>query len=249
MWRILSRLFFRQSGKQARTPHHFVCYILALLSETLIMPTSTCQHCYAHFESRRSTAKYCSDRCRLAAHRGAARPLASVWLRKAAVTIAQDVFAPAGIEIDGGSFDVSFGYPIKMQRQSTRDGQVHYVGGVAIGTDAIVIPPQGDSLRVLDILVHEMTHITTPGDGHGRRFQSVADAVGLMPPYTATTAGPGLVVKLKNILVRLGAPPMPFDGRPSTRPAFQEKSDGTFVAVEIKEPWHPPRRTKSGKNN
>ncbi|HRP94906.1 MAG TPA: hypothetical protein PL143_01520 [Rhodocyclaceae bacterium] len=206
------------------------------------MQTVTCTHCGAKFEAIRSTAKFCSDRCRIGAHRGERRPLASVWLRKAAIELAAEVFAPAGVTIDAGAFDVSFGYPIKMQRATIRKGELQYVGGSAIGTTAIVITPQGDPLRVLDILVHEMIHTATPGAGHRGPFQRIANAVGLLPPYSATTASTELATKLKDIIRRLGSPPLPFDAGP--KPGWIEQPDGSFVATKIPEPWLPPRRGK-----
>lgn len=170
--------------------------------------------------------------------------MASVWLRRAAVEIARAVFAPVGVDLKIEQVDISFGYPIKMQRVSYRDGVRQFVGGVAIGTSAIVIPPQRDPVFVLGALAHEMIHIAVPEDAnHGRRFQRISDAIGLVPPYASTTPSDELKATLMAIVVRLGPMPTPFDATPATRRAFVERSDGSFVIPDLPEPWAPPRKT------
>lgn len=205
------------------------------------MQDQTCLHCGARFMAQRSTAKYCSDRCRIGAHRGEPRPLASVWLRKAAIRLAADVFKTAGVAVDPGSFDVSFGYPLAMQRTRTIGGRTHYIGGLAIGTSAIVIPPQPDPIKILSILAHEMVHIVAPGDGHRAPFQRIAGAIGLLPPWITTPAGPELIERIKQIAVDLGPMPTPADFRPPV-PMFSENADGAFSSVEGATDWTPPAK-------
>lgn len=207
------------------------------------MLTVVCAHCGAYFQSQRSTAKFCSNRCRIGAHRGASRPMGSTWLRRAAVEIEKNILRPAGAGINAGSFDVSFGFPARMQRASYAGGKMSFIGGVTLGTKAIVIPPQANPLRIMEILVHEMIHIAAPGDGHGKVFQRISKAVGLLPPYTATTASPELNEKLKDIVLCLGPMPTPFDSIPSAVRGWIELPDGSFVANELPEEWAPPRHS------
>jgi hypothetical protein len=213
------------------------------------MHSKTCHHCGANFEAMRSTARFCSDKCRIGAHRGDSRPMGSIWLRRAATEIAVDIFHPVGVSIHAGLFDVSFGYPIAMQRVSYKGGMRVFIGGVTIGTSAIVIPPQPDTLFVLSVLVHEMVHIATPQDNgrgkHGKLFQKMADAVGLLPPYPATTASEGLNDKLKTIVLRLGPMPTPFDSRPTKIRQYIEQPDGRFLRDEFTVAWAPPRKVFS----
>lgn len=201
-----------------------------------------CDHCGARFEAKRSTARYCSDRCRVGAHRGEPRPLGSRWLRKAAEAIGNEVFAPAGVAIDPRRFDVSFGHPMGAQKA----GRSGYVGGVTIGEAAIVIFPQhGSPLAALEVLVHEMVHIAV-GLEHDHRapFQKAAAAVGLEPPWTATTAGPRLSEQLKRIAAETGPMPVAFDTA-SHYGKLVETSGGSFiVASDLIPKWYPPRKAR-----
>lgn len=54
--------------------------------------------------------------------------------------------------------------------------------------------------RVLDVLLHEMIHAATPGEGHRGRFRILAKRVGLAGRMTATVAGPELKQRLEKLL-------------------------------------------------
>jgi hypothetical protein len=54
--------------------------------------------------------------------------------------------------------------------------------------------------RVLDVLLHEMIHAATPGDGHKGLFPKLAKRCGLAGKMTATTAGPALKEQLDKFL-------------------------------------------------
>lgn len=54
-----------------------------------------------------------------------------------------------------------------------------------------ICPTQGDDLRVLDILLHELIHCATPGEKHGGDFKRIAKALGLCGKMTATYAEEG----------------------------------------------------------
>jgi len=65
-----------------------------------------------------------------------------------------------------------------------------------------------DPTRVLDVLLHEMVHAATPGDGHRGGFPKLARRVGLTGKMTATVAGPQLKKKLDHFISDV-LPPMP----------------------------------------
>jgi hypothetical protein len=203
------------------------------------MTTMVCQHCHARFEALRSTARFCSDRCRIGAHRGESRPLASVWLRRASVALAEHVFRPAGVEVDPRKFDVSFGYPVSIQRKL----KTGFRGGCTIGSSAIVIFPfDGGPLRVLAVLAHEVVHVAVGvAHRHGKPFQEAARAIGLLPPWPSTTAGPRLAAQLQEIATALGPMPAPFLTE-APRSGFVEQPDGTFKRRQDNPSWFPPRK-------
>lgn len=76
-------------------------------------------------------------------------------------------------------------------------------------TNAIFITPhENDSLRILDVLTHELIHAYDDNEsGHRGRFALLARAVGLTGKLTATTAGPELKQKLEDIIDALGEIP------------------------------------------
>lgn len=196
---------------------------------------ATCKHCGAAFQAQRKTAKFCSDRCRIGAHRREPRPMASAWLRKAARALARDVFAPCGIEIDPGQFDVSLGFPVRGARNQ--------VAGATVGDAFIVITPSPDPVFVLETLAHEMVHIVALGDGHGREFRRIAAAAGLLPPWRATRANPALAEKLRAIVMDLGPMPVPAIPAKPAQAAFIADGQGGFIpnpAAAL--PWVPERR-------
>tara|TARA_R110000787_G_scaffold200016_1_gene311074 strand:+ start:206 stop:829 length:624 start_codon:yes stop_codon:yes gene_type:complete len=79
----------------------------------------------------------------------------------------------------------------------------------AKGVNEIFISPvRADSLRVADVLVHELCHaIDDCQDGHGSKFRSIATGVGLTGKMTATVASPELEEKLKAIIADIGEYP------------------------------------------
>ena len=79
----------------------------------------------------------------------------------------------------------------------------------ATGVNEIFISPvRADSLRVADVLVHELCHaIDDCQDGHGAKFRSIATGVGLTGKMTATVASPELEAKLKEIIADIGEYP------------------------------------------
>lgn len=85
-------------------------------------------------------------------------------------------------------------------------GQAFYASHCADGSHAVFVSPIiADASRALDILLHELVHTALePGVMHKAPFARLAGSLGLVKPWTATTASPELVERLKPILAKLG---------------------------------------------
>lgn len=71
-----------------------------------------------------------------------------------------------------------------------------------------ISPSLVDSTRVLDVLLHEVGHdIVGCEHGHKKPFADFCKAVGLLKPWTATTASPELQARLERMVQRLGPYP------------------------------------------
>lgn len=71
-----------------------------------------------------------------------------------------------------------------------------------------ISPSLVDSTRVLDVLLHEIGHdIVGCEHGHKKPFADFCKAVGLLKPWTATTASPELQAKLDKMVAKLGPYP------------------------------------------
>jgi hypothetical protein len=70
--------------------------------------------------------------------------------------------------------------------------------------EILISPTLADSSRVLDVLVHELCHASTLGDGHGKKFGKIARLMKLEGKLTATTGGDAFKQDMANILQGLG---------------------------------------------
>lgn len=125
------------------------------------------------------------------------------WLAAAAaLLLAKDVFAS---EVVPTNIKYSCSWPGGGSR-TKRIGECWSPSVSAGGTTEIFISPiMYDTLRVLDILTHEMVHaIVGTEAGHRGAFKRLAVASGLEGKMTATTAGPELVKKLEVVAAELG---------------------------------------------
>ena len=87
-------------------------------------------------------------------------------------------------------------------------GQYWHASACMDAVPQVFISPVIDNpVRALDVLVHELVHACTPGDGHKKSFKRLALALGLTGKMTATVAGPELESSLKGLVERLGAYP------------------------------------------
>ena len=104
----------------------------------------------------------------------------------------------------------SCGFPSKsaLASKNRRVGECWSTRASADSHAEIFISPTiSDSMRVLDILAHELVHACHPNDGHGAKFGKTARAIGLEGKLTATTAGEAFKRWASPVLARLGAYP------------------------------------------
>lgn len=96
-----------------------------------------------------------------------------------------------------------------------------------------VCPTQGEPIRVLDILLHEMIHAAVGvEEGHKGRFKTVAKGLGLAGKMTATIAEPGteLYTNLEMLAQKLG----PYPHSALRPPAKKGKGKGGSGWVRLK---------------
>jgi hypothetical protein len=71
-----------------------------------------------------------------------------------------------------------------------------------------ISPVIDDSLRVLDVLLHEICHaVVGVKEGHNKVFKRCAQAVGLTGKMTQTVASPELTTRLQSIVKDIGEYP------------------------------------------
>ena len=96
-----------------------------------------------------------------------------------------------------------------------------------------ICPTQGEDLRVLDILLHELIHCATPGEKHGGDFKRIAKAIGLTGKMTATVVEEGSYLhdRLKGLSQSLG----PYPHSP-LKPVYKEKKPSKRQQVRLYSP-------------
>ena len=104
---------------------------------------------------------------------------------------------------------VSMGFPKGYRGRGRALGQCWDGCLASDGRPAIFISPTlAVPVRILDVLLHELVHAAVGSEhGHRGRFVTVARAVGLVGPPTATTAGADLKERLNAVAESLG--PLP----------------------------------------
>lgn len=128
------------------------------------------------------------------------------WLTQAGAETAQLLSDRAGVKVP--SLYVSVGFPRGSRGKRRAVGQC-WPGTLSADKrpHVFVCPSQNDAVTVLGILVHEQIHAVFPDAGHKGEFVKAARAVGLQKPWTATTVGEDLTLRLNDIVGRLGAYP------------------------------------------
>lgn len=131
------------------------------------------------------------------------------WLRAAYALIRKEILPQAPVTVA-----LSWSFPSKGGTKSSRRtiGECHYKGGSAVKVEGdrviLISPTLQDPYDLLETLVHEMVHAALPmGCGHRAQFSQLAARVGLVKPWTATTAGEQLKAKIQGWLKRLPAWP------------------------------------------
>lgn len=128
------------------------------------------------------------------------------WLVKATDLFREDLFRRNGATIP--TVRVSVGFPGGSRGGKSVIGQIWHGAETSDSVPQVFISPVIDEpVRALDVLVHELVHACTPGDGHGSAFKRLAVSVGLTGRMTATVAGPSLRAELETIASFLGTYP------------------------------------------
>lgn len=128
------------------------------------------------------------------------------WLQEAADLILEEQFRPIWTIRKNLKVKVSVGYAPNTRAGSKTIGVCLSAACSAKGYNEIFINPViNDSLRVLDVLVHELIHaIDDNENGHKGTFALLARKVGLEGNLTATRAGENLAEYLQTIVDILG---------------------------------------------
>lgn len=126
------------------------------------------------------------------------------WLQNA-VTALRPVFAEQGITLP--PVHVSCGFPKGNVRKVI--GQCWATTSSDDGTAHLFVSPfVAESLRVLDILVHELIHaVDDCKSGHKGEFVRMMKTMGLEGKATATHAGEALTITLQGIVESIGGYP------------------------------------------
>ena len=131
------------------------------------------------------------------------------WLRAAYALLRRKLISEAPEHVA-----ISWSFPAKGGSSATRRriGECHYRvdGGSADGSIEgnrvlLISPILRTPFQLVETLLHEMVHAALPvGCGHRARFSRLAARVGLVKPWTATTASKELVQRItKEFLPRL----------------------------------------------
>ncbi len=110
-----------------------------------------------------------------------------------------------GFKVKADDMLFSYGFP-KGRGRGKVIGQCFYKPCPTGYAGAIFVHPcqWKSAYDVLHVLLHELIHAETPGAGHKGEFVKLCKAVGLVKPWTATTAGPECKAKLEGLALSLG---------------------------------------------
>lgn len=119
-------------------------------------------------------------------------------------------------------------------RSSKAQGQWFPAGMLADKLPLVLVTPDvKDPVKVLDILVHELIHVATPGARHGKEFKELATKVGHTGRMPSSHGTPELLKKLGQLLSALGPyPHAVFHADNQTKPKG-EKTSVKYVSPEV----------------
>lgn len=131
------------------------------------------------------------------------------WLNEANAMILDEIFAPVWKARASLKIRISVGFPAGKRPESNVIGVCHPTSHSTDGTNEIFITPNiDDSMLVLETLIHEDCHaIDDCQSGHRGDFATLARAVGLEGPLTATHGSAELRAKLQEYIGLLGPIP------------------------------------------
>ena len=132
------------------------------------------------------------------------------WLVYGVELLQDRVFKQADLEIPK-DVKVACGFPSSNAKAGKNQaiGVCHPRSHSEDKVNEIFINPcESDSLRVLDVLAHELIHaIDDCKNGHKKPFKDMAVAIGLTGKMTATVASPELEEILQKMVVEIGKYP------------------------------------------
>jgi len=127
------------------------------------------------------------------------------WFLAAAKQIEQSIFKPAGYELP--RFRIGCGWPT-TKRDKTGAECFNSKRSEDKTYEIFVSPKFSDSLKILEIIVHELCHtIAGIEAGHRKPFIEIMRAVGMVKPWTGSRANEELAAKLAVIQEKLGPYP------------------------------------------
>lgn len=164
------------------------------------------------------------------------------WLNRA-VNHLRSHFADAGITLPR-TIRVSCGWPSRRATSRSRRtiGQCFPTAMAADKVPQLFISPVlAEPTAVLTVLAHELVHAADDcSSGHRGEFVRMAKAVGLVAPWTATTASEELQLVLERMAAELGEYP-----HAELVPSNKIKKDGTrMLKIECRDCGFVARTTR-----
>lgn len=126
----------------------------------------------------------------------------------AALEELRPVFAAKGFPLPE-KIRVTCGFPSQKARSQHRAIGEHWSPAASNDGhhEVLISPVMDDPYEVFGILVHELAHAATDGDGHRGRFPALARAMWLEGKPSATVIGSTFRVQLQDVIESLGSYP------------------------------------------
>lgn len=125
------------------------------------------------------------------------------WLNSAVREI-KPLFREQGHKV--GSVNISVGWPGGRGNHSRSIGQAWETSASSDKKNHIFVAPTiNETYQVLEVITHELCHVVDDCQhSHNKPFINIAKSVGLVGPWTATTASDELTKRLKTIVDTIG---------------------------------------------
>jgi hypothetical protein len=129
------------------------------------------------------------------------------WLNNAVGEI-RPIFQAKGYPLPA-NIRVTCGFPSRHARSLNRAIGEHWSSNASDDAthEILISPVVDDPFEVFGILVHELAHSATDGDGHKGRFPKCAKALWLEGKPSSTTIGSAFRVNFNDLIESLGAYP------------------------------------------